>query len=359
MDTEATPQRPAAPKSHEFEFTGNGSEYFRIWIVNLLLSILTLGIYSAWATVRRKRYFYGNTHVLGSSFEYHAAPTTILKGRLVAVAVLATLIGLGTVSPPAQGVMLLALAPLVPFLIVRSRVFNAVNTSWRNVRLGFRRNYGSAYAIYLLWPLLIPFTLGLIYPYISYLRNRFLVANSVLGEEPFRFEATAGGFYKRLLGIFFLWIIAFFLLSMLIGFVTTTVQLSNGEGKPTPQAGHFFNGMAALFYLTAFVLGVVGRTVILNYVWSSARIRDGEFRNALGINRMVWITLSNLVLIVLTLGLFTPWASVRLARYRAHCMSVFIAEETVSELTAAAERRGAGALGDEAVGIFDLEVGAI
>jgi uncharacterized membrane protein YjgN (DUF898 family) len=39
-----------------FEFRGTGGEYFRIWIVNLLLTILTLGIYSAWAKVRQLRY---------------------------------------------------------------------------------------------------------------------------------------------------------------------------------------------------------------------------------------------------------------------------------------------------------------
>ena len=69
-----------------FEFRGNGGEYFRIWIVNLLLTIITLGIYSAWAKVRRMRYFYGNTFVDGQSFEYHGQPLAILKGRLIVVA---------------------------------------------------------------------------------------------------------------------------------------------------------------------------------------------------------------------------------------------------------------------------------
>ena len=52
-----------------FSFTGTGGEYFRIWIVNLILSILTLGIYSAWAKVRTNRYFYGNTQVDNTGFE--------------------------------------------------------------------------------------------------------------------------------------------------------------------------------------------------------------------------------------------------------------------------------------------------
>ena len=64
-------------------------EYFRIWIVNLLLSLVTLGIYSAWAKVRRLRYFYGHTSVDGGTFGYHASPIAILKGRLIAYAVLA------------------------------------------------------------------------------------------------------------------------------------------------------------------------------------------------------------------------------------------------------------------------------
>jgi len=38
-------------------FTGRGTEYFGIWIVNLLLTIITLGIYSAGAKVRRLQYF--------------------------------------------------------------------------------------------------------------------------------------------------------------------------------------------------------------------------------------------------------------------------------------------------------------
>jgi len=44
-------------ETKQFYFTGKGGEYFRIWIVNICLTILTLGIYSAWATVRTRRYF--------------------------------------------------------------------------------------------------------------------------------------------------------------------------------------------------------------------------------------------------------------------------------------------------------------
>ena len=39
----------------KIEFTGAAREYFGIWIVNIILSVCTLGIYSAWAKVEEKR----------------------------------------------------------------------------------------------------------------------------------------------------------------------------------------------------------------------------------------------------------------------------------------------------------------
>ena len=80
-----SPLEPGPPREEAFAFTGSGSEYFRIWIVNLILSVVTLGIYSAWAKVRRLEYFYRHTRVAGASFDYHGRPLAILKGRIVAV----------------------------------------------------------------------------------------------------------------------------------------------------------------------------------------------------------------------------------------------------------------------------------
>lgn len=106
-----------------FRFTGSGGEYFRIWITNLLLTILTLGIYSAWAKVRRNRYFYGNTRLAEAAFDYHATPQTILKGRLLAVA----------------GVLVVAFFLVLPWLVVRAMTFRARNTSAPESRVTSRR----------------------------------------------------------------------------------------------------------------------------------------------------------------------------------------------------------------------------
>jgi uncharacterized membrane protein YjgN (DUF898 family) len=56
--SESPSQASSARAAEQLHFTGRGGEYFGVWIVNLLLTIVTLGIYSPWAKVRRLQYFY-------------------------------------------------------------------------------------------------------------------------------------------------------------------------------------------------------------------------------------------------------------------------------------------------------------
>ena len=69
---------PSAAARMGLRFEGRGGEYFNIWILNLALSVITLGIFSAWAKVRSRRYFYGNMLLNGHGFDYHASPPRIL-----------------------------------------------------------------------------------------------------------------------------------------------------------------------------------------------------------------------------------------------------------------------------------------
>lgn len=95
-------------------FKGNTAEYFGIWIVNLLLSIVTLGIYSAWAKVRRKKYFYHNTLIENVGFDYHAKPISILKGRLIAFAFLMAYSFSANINPMFPALLMLVLFIFLP-----------------------------------------------------------------------------------------------------------------------------------------------------------------------------------------------------------------------------------------------------
>ncbi len=70
-----------SPHGRHLEFTGTGAEYFRLWVVNAALTLLTLGIYSAWAKVRKVGYFARNTRAFGDPLHFTANPWAILRGR--------------------------------------------------------------------------------------------------------------------------------------------------------------------------------------------------------------------------------------------------------------------------------------
>ena len=55
-----------------FDFKGKGSDLFFIYIVNILLTIVTLGIYSFWARVNVTKFIYQHIFFKGHSFDYHA-----------------------------------------------------------------------------------------------------------------------------------------------------------------------------------------------------------------------------------------------------------------------------------------------
>ena len=203
-------------------FTGSGGEYFRIWIVNLLLSILSLGIYSAWAKVRRQRYFHRNTRLAGSAFDYHARPAAILLGRIVAAAGLVVFVVAAELQPLAAVGLLAAWLIGLPWIVHRALRFRHANTSWRGIRFGFLGTVGQAYRALMLpvlaWMLVAGCAVGLalwqgsdavlglvllaagvgsyaLLPLLHYRLRRYHHDNACLGMLPARFSAGAGMFY--------------------------------------------------------------------------------------------------------------------------------------------------------------------
>lgn len=183
-------------------FTGKASEYFGIWIVNLLLSLLTLGIYSAWAKVRRKKYFYNNTLIEHVGFDYHAKPISILKGRIIAFVLFALYVyGKGS-SPILAFVLVLLFLLALPWLIVRGSLFNARNTSHRGLRFDFKGSVSQAIRVYIGLPILILFTFGLIWPYIAHEKSQFIMNNHRFGLSQFNMSRVVKQFYKVYLIVF-------------------------------------------------------------------------------------------------------------------------------------------------------------
>lgn len=332
------------------QFHGRAGEYFGIWIVNVLLTILTLGIYSAWAKVRTQRYFYANTRLAGSSFDYLADPLRILKGRLIAYAVVMVLALSSQFLPVLYLLLMLALFACMPLIVFLSARFRARYSAWRGVRFGFVGRAGEAYGPFMGWPILAALTMTVLYPLAKRRQHEYLVSGHRFGAAAFRFEAGFAPYYVPWMVAAACMVVVFGL--MMVSFLVIAVAAGATEGSGQVVALFATFVVMALFYLGIFALTVCLRTVYTNLMWSGARLGPHRFESTLHPGRVLWLYLGNLVAILCTLGLATPWAKVRLARYRAECFTL-VATGPIDDFVADADAHR-GAAGAELSDALDL-----
>ena len=323
------------PSRIPFEFLGTGSEYFKIWLVNIILSIITLGIYSPWAKVRRKQYFYGNTHVQGAGFEYLADPVKILKGRAIVVCFLIVQSIASNLVPIIGGIIGLAIIVIFPWVVVRSLAFNARNSAVRNIRFGFDGKVGEAAKVYVLWPILAALTLGILFPYVYFRQKKFIVENSSYGTTEFTFTATAREYY----GLSF---------SALIPIVIGIVVISASVFFFPPAA--FLAGLVLYLYFFAFF-----SVKTTNLLYNSSRLAIHRMESTMKIKEYLLLVVTNSVATALTLGLFHPWAKVRTLRYKFEHLTMVTSGDLDSLI--AKEQKQASAVGEEMGDFLDFDFG--
>lgn len=342
---------PAAWRDEPFEFVGDGGEYFRIWIVNVFLSILTLGFYSPWAKVRREQYFHRNLMLDGSGFDYHGRPMAILKGRLIALALLLGLSATKHIGMVAYGVALLCLMPLIPWLVVKAFRFRAFNTSYRGLRFSFHGTYWQAFKVFVGYGLLVPLTLWLAFPVFYRQLRKFILDNLRFGTTDFECSVTTGTLYKIFLlpGLLFL--------VMMVGIVAVIAAVVSAAGANGGLAA-----LGAVFVVIPLAVIVIQAVVVpyvaartTNAVWQTTRLGEHRFSCDIPVGGYIRLTVVNWLAILFTLGLFSPWARVRVARFRAEHLALEV-RGSLDEFVAG-EASAVSALGDETAEMFDLDIG--
>jgi len=406
MDFEA---KEYSPKP--FEFSGKSGEFFGIWIVNIALTILTLGIYSAWAKVRTNQYFYGNTALDGSAFQYLATPMQILKGRIIASVFFGVYYVLTTMFPLWGLGFTAFLVLVIPAIIVLSLSFRMRNTAYRNVSFRFDRNFKQAYLVYagpavvftilfalsfamaisedaeifngieitqqsessenlgnsessqsteislnseeLEPPIAIFAVLILMFtalPFWEYLKTHFLVTNTRFGTSPFNFEAKASNFYK-------LYLLAFLIFACVLFLFGFAVKEFTSFSPDNPELTTGFSSLipvisGVFFYFWAFAYIQTKRA---NLIYNHASIQNMQMDSQLTVTYMFFLYITNTLAILVSLGLLIPWSMIRTARYRASTLTIL--SDTNLETFVADQQQELSALGEELGEVFDIEIG--
>lgn len=377
-------------RSHRtrLKFHGDWTDYWRIWIVNLALTVLTLGIYSAWAKVRTKRWFYGQVELDGSRFHYHGQPIPILKGRLIMAGLVITWLVCAQLGPVWVGAALLAFVLALPWLVVRAAAFRAWNSSWRGLRFSFDGAVSGAFLVYALpvfvgfgvlmlavllpkemagWPtLFVALIVSIGVPFLLAEQKRFVVSHHRFGINRFDFSGSGGTLWAIyfVVGLLFipLNLLSIPLRAVLEGAAIRLYQwLAAWEWswllKHFEIVGPLLLAPVILLASLPAVFGLGylrGRSAV--WQWQDTRLRpDIRFDNQLNPWELAATYLVNGLAIALSLGLLTPWALVRTARLRAQSM-VVVSDQPLDQFSAG-QQQAVGATGDEVGDLMGLDVG--
>jgi uncharacterized membrane protein YjgN (DUF898 family) len=339
-------------QQHKFIFTGNGTEYFKIWIVNLLLSIVTLGIYSAWAKVRNKQYFYGNTHIAGHTFEYTAEPIKILKGRVIAFLLYLGVAFAHHISPIASVIATLVFLVFLPLIIVSSLKFNARHSSYRHIPFRFTGTSWGALKAFILLPLAGVFTMGLLIPLAWKRQTQYITNNHHYGKEPFRFDVHVKEYFFMfmiLMALIFGLILVFALLAVCVSAMFGLAGISLGTKSVFIIIPIMIGYLA--FYL---ILGAYIKATMANIHWNNTKLERHSFTANWEVASYAILLITNTLGILLTLGLFIPFARVRTAIYKANHMT-FVAEGNLDNFIAN-ELEQSNSLAEGVHDIFDIDI---
>ncbi|GDY24783.1 membrane protein [Agarivorans sp. Toyoura001] len=393
------------PQNNPFSFNGRAGEFFGIWIVNVLLTILTLGIYSAWAKVRNKQYFYGNTELAGENFEYLAKPLQILIGRVIALVCVIAWVALPAVSEAASAILGLAFVALMPVLMVKNLRFDSRVTRYRNVRFDFAGSYGEAYKTFLVLPFVYMLSFILILVVVSYVftlissvlggiisvvlfglgityvnamiatqMSTYILNNYRWGKLQFSADIDSRAVFKIFLKVAAMGLggfIGLMLILAVIAFVAFSTDLGQiammfaniGEGglQDFAAKGLIF-GVIGVIYLSFFLLGwfvtAYLQACIRNYQFGQTDLESKLYMDS-NVKPMAFlgVMLSNMLLTVFSLGLAIPLAKVRMANFMADATAVMGEIDTVANQNQVSD--STTAISDEVADAFSIEVGVI
>ncbi|ABS26862.1 YjgN family protein [Anaeromyxobacter sp. Fw109-5] len=377
------PAPPPRPQPLPIRFTGSGGEYFRIWIVNLLLVLLTLGIWSAWAKVRKTRYFWSNTQLAGAAFQYHGSPGAILRGRLLAGAFFVAYSVAGRISVTAGLVAGAVLMLLAPWFFYKSMRFKLANTSWRGLRFGFDSTVGQAYAV--LAPavvlgvlflgslatmqriapgekpnfvpvLLAELALFTLWPWLHARVKAYQHGRARYGNLAFELEPSTGAFYG-VYGKTFLFALPLF---VLFGIAIAGVFAATGRVEDPGAVKRALVPIVVVTYamlLVAYAFaGAFFTARLQRLVWTRTHGGPLRFSTSVTARGFMRVWLVNGVLTLLTVGMYWPWAAVAIARYRLECMTVE-ASAPVEAIAAGSLPAEGSATGEGAVDLFGWDLG--
>lgn len=323
--------RRAINRFTKLEFSGTAMDLFGIKIVNIMLIAVTIGIWIPWARVRNRRFFYNNTRVLDDGLDYLATGFDLFKGWVVVTVILVSFYALPMLGIPfLQEGLSVVLLLVYPWALNKSLRFNARNLAWRDVRFDFHGSYLGSLWNFFLFPVIGILTFGLLLPMASRSMRDYIASRYSFGTAGFFSESSLGAYYGAGLKTVLLFLTLFVLLmipliSTAAGAIIDGVSYAGDGDGPLNFVLAVLNILMVQIHPLAFplalglifmVTGAYYRALTRNIMLGGLRLQGGiRFRSSVSGLVLAWIVVTNLLLVIVSVGLLLPWAQVRQYKY--------------------------------------------
>jgi len=322
------------------------------------------------------RWFAQHTRLLGDGFDFHAEPRRILAGRVLAIALLLAYSHAFDWSRYAGLAIVALLCAIGPLLFASAQRFRLANTSWRGLRFGFDATLAQVYAVCL--PAIVLWTWGSVwlafvdhegplaafatgvpglllvlgFPFIHARLKRLQHQRAFFGGLRFDFEPAGWAFFRIYLAA--------------VGFMALGGFIGGALGGVVAATGLISMSKATSAFLVGAIVMVIAYTLAWPYfaarlqrvVWESTRCGPLGFRGEMQAWPLFRLVFGRTLLVVLSLGLYWPFAAVAIARYRVQSL-VVESDEPLAEVSRqlVAPVDGAHGAGDAAADFFGLDLG--
>lgn len=270
-------------KRYSLNSIGQGGELFKIWIVNLILQIITLGFYYPWGKANQLKYLYGSTLFENDPLEFHGTGKEMFIGFIKALVFLILIYGtfiLLTFSGfPILGAVIffLCFMAVIPLIIHGSYRYRMSRTSWRGIRFGYRGDKKELYGIFIKGILLTIITFGIYGSWFAINIRNYVISHIKIGNGKFQYRGDGTDFFVL----------------NLVGYLLTIVTLG--------IYGFWWQKNLFEYYINHMTIENDGE--VINF--KSIATGGGFFSLLLG----------NVLMIIFTLGLATPWVVIRTLKF--------------------------------------------
>lgn len=283
------------PQHHQILFFGKGSRYFGIWAVNIILTILTLGIYYPWAKTAIRKYIWNETELDGDRFVYHGTGMEMLKGFIIAYGIIISLFLISFFNPLGIFFIYIGIFLLMPFAIFSGWRYRLSRTSWRGIFFSFNGKLSEFIVLYFKNLFLTIITLGIYGAWMRVNILKYLLNHSKFGQYKMSFKGSGSELFGiNILGIILSVITLYIYLPWYIAnyfnFTVNNTNIADDNQKVYPLKSALTGTDTFIIFITNGLL--VMFTFGLAFPWANMRSQK-LFTESINLNHQ--IDLENLI----------------------------------------------------------------